>query len=141
MNPSRAGYVLGYAGLLPFVAALVLALLPGHAQLQALGYKAFLYYGAVILSFLGGVRWGAAMRAPSAKALSLAVAPSLIAFLILLLPSSYAIQFNALLFLTLGTFDVLKPRTPDWPLWYRTLRTHLTGAVVGLHAVFIWLAP
>jgi hypothetical protein len=81
---SRAAYLLGFAGLLPQGAAVWLTT-GDHSKLTTLGYAVALFYGAVILSFLGGVWWGLAMRradhqAPLAAA---AVMPSLVAVAII----------------------------------------------------------
>jgi hypothetical protein len=51
-----AAWALGLAGLIPFVAlALLVALNPRIKEEAA---SALLAYGAIILSFLGGIRWG-----------------------------------------------------------------------------------
>lgn len=52
------------SGLIPFAApAAMLWLAPEDAALQDKAGMALLVYGAVILSFLGGVRWGAEINA------------------------------------------------------------------------------
>lgn len=60
-RPGRTAWILGLAGLIPFVGlASVQALSPpGWRMLAA---SALLTYGAVIVSFLGGIHWGLAMR-------------------------------------------------------------------------------
>lgn len=81
---------LGYAGLIPFVlgAVLVWAVTPeAHAYAAA----ALAAYGAVIVSFLGGIHWGHAMQMPphspaAASALVWGVMPSLVAWLGVLMP-------------------------------------------------------
>ena len=45
------------------LAGLALAVALTRGPMQDLALRAFLVYGAVILSFLGGIRWGAAARA------------------------------------------------------------------------------
>ena len=57
--PSAARW-LGFGGLLPFAATASLALYPA-LSLNDIATRALLAYGAVILSFLGGVRWGIAI--------------------------------------------------------------------------------
>lgn len=86
----RLFWMLGLSGLLPFVAAaLALLLAPDHWSGFARG--ALIAYGAVILSFLGAVHWGLALRAPATEAwatpwrLVLGVVPSLIAWAAMLL--------------------------------------------------------
>ena len=81
---SRAAYLLGFAGLLPQGGAVWLTT-GDHSKATTLGYAVALFYGAVILSFLGGIWWGLAMRrldrqAPLAAA---AVLPSLVAVAII----------------------------------------------------------
>ena len=87
--PSSAAW-LGAAGLIPFVVlALSAPFLPAAHRAGAL--FALGAYGAVILSFLGGVRWGVAIAAAPtdrdgttlAGALVLSVVPSLAAWLAL----------------------------------------------------------
>ncbi|WP_375272607.1 DUF3429 domain-containing protein [Sphingomonas sp.] len=78
----RVAFALGFAGLLPQVGAVVLAGLGiGDGALIALAY------GALILSFLGGMWWGLAMfrRAGQSILVALAVVPSLVAGAILAL--------------------------------------------------------
>ncbi len=80
--------LLGFAGLLPQGAAVLLMLLArgSYGDLGGLltlaGYGIAVAYGALILSFLGGIWWGYAMRREGGQgALAvLAVVPSLVAF-------------------------------------------------------------
>ena len=80
---------LGYAGLLPFVAGALLVWLvrPDVHPYVALALSG---YAAVILSFLGGIHWGLAMReaAPPLPWLVWGVVPSLVAWLALLMPAN-----------------------------------------------------
>lgn len=88
--PSVWAQRLGYGGLVPFVAlALALWLVPPayHAVLAS----ALAAYGATILSFVGALHWGLAMRSPStqsANTLVWGVIPSLMAWVALLLPTA-----------------------------------------------------
>jgi predicted membrane-bound spermidine synthase len=78
---------LGYAGLIPFVAAAALVwFLP--ATDRATPAFALTAYGATIASFLGAVHWGLAMRDPNHQPTLhhiWAVIPSLLAWLAMLL--------------------------------------------------------
>ena len=80
---------LGYAGLLPFVAGAVLVWL---VRPDVHPYVALALSGsaAVILSFLGGIHWGLAMRepAPPLPWLVWGVVPSLVAWLAMLMPAN-----------------------------------------------------
>lgn len=83
----RTALLLGIAGLLPPIAGVALIALGKRdpsdmawAPLLA-GYAIVLVYGAAILSFLGGIWWGFAMRRSvgQARLAALAVLPSLVA--------------------------------------------------------------
>jgi hypothetical protein len=86
----RLLWTLGLSGLLPFAAA-ALAVLLAPDYWGGFARGALIAYGAVILSFLGAVHWGLALRAPATEAwatparLVLGVVPSLIAWLAMLL--------------------------------------------------------
>ena len=86
---TQAALRLGYAGLLPFVAgaALVWLVRPEVHPYVALALSG---YAAVIVSFLGGIHWGLAMREASPPLLWLiwGVVPSLLAWLAVLMPAS-----------------------------------------------------
>ena len=105
--------VYGLAGVVPFVAPPLASLAwPGLRDAAATVAVA---YGALILSFLGGARWGlaAARPAPGIGVISLAMLPTLAALL--------ALHF------------VWDARSPGLPRWYPRLRALLTaGAVSGL---------
>lgn len=79
---------LGYAGLLPFVggALLVWVVWPDVQPLVAQGLSA---YAALIISFLGGIHWGLAMRQPEPppQLLVWGVMPSLLAWPALMMPA------------------------------------------------------
>ena len=89
-QPPRIAQWLGYGGLLPFVglagAALGLGLLESTRITAAL-----LAYGASILSFIGAIHWGLAMRGGAVldnKLLLWGVVPSLVAWAALLLSTA-----------------------------------------------------
>jgi hypothetical protein len=75
----RVAFLLGLSGLLPQLLAAAVSLHPPHA---AFGQFAAFLYGALILSFLGGLWWGIAAANPNASRwlYGVAVLPSLIAF-------------------------------------------------------------
>ena len=128
---------LGYAGLVPFVAgALGIALLDGVPQ--AFAARALLAYGAVILSFLGAVHWGAELaRAERGAAgrLAAGVLPSLAGWVALLLPQRHGL---ALLVAALGVFWLYEHRVlgaSRLPPGYLGLRRNLTLAACSLLAL------
>ena len=84
---SLASRALGWSGLLPFVGgALAVAVAPPAWHDTAL--RALVAYGAVIVSFLGGIHWGSATGAAHDGARLWGVVPSLLAWPLLVLPSS-----------------------------------------------------
>lgn len=119
---------LGYAGLIPFVGLAAQVSNPDAVS-------AFMAYSAVILSFLGGVHWGVAMRdQPFASDARLVVCmlPSLFAWLALLLPLNLGLWVALIAFLVWWAWDRTQIEDAD----YRRLRTHLTVVVSLCH---IWL--
>lgn len=80
---SRTAYLLGFAGLLPQVGAVLLLLRDGPARrsFSAAGGLLALGYGAAILSFLGGIWWGFALKRRSGQSglAMVSVLPSLAA--------------------------------------------------------------
>jgi hypothetical protein len=80
---------LAYAGLLPFVFG---ALLVWLVREEAHPYVALALsaYGAVIVSFLGGIHWGLAFRhtEPPPRLLVWGVVPSIVAWLAVMMPPS-----------------------------------------------------
>ncbi len=94
LDPPPMAWRLGYAGLIPFVCGAALVwLVTGEAHPYVAA--ALSAYGAVIVSFLGGIHWGHVMRQlPQATQNPLAadstllwgVMPSLVAWLGVLMP-------------------------------------------------------
>ena len=86
-SPSQSAHGLGYGGLIPFVGLAVAVWLqdsPDHSR----SLSALQGYGATILSFLGAIHWGLAMREASGLPtgwLVWGVTPGLVAWLALLL--------------------------------------------------------
>lgn len=123
---------LGAAGLVPFVglAALVLA---GRTELFGVATRpALLAYGAIIASFLGGIRWGlAAERGLGLRDYGLSVLPSLLAWAALALPAPWDLRGIGVVVLAWGLVDQDLPRRGVAPRWLGRLRLALS-AVAGL---------
>lgn len=129
--------VYGATGVLPFVMGLWLAIAGRTPEQQRFGLDLFVIYGGVILSFLGGIRWGVRLPAPDWRHLGMSVMPSLIAVGCLLLDREHALPMLALAFAVVGLFDVTRGTHALWPAWFKRLRLHLTLAVVSLHLALI----
>lgn len=128
--------VLGLAGLIPFFgSALAAAFLDG--DLSARGTMALGAYGAVILSFLGGVKWGVLVNDKAGlklwKPLILSVVPSVVAWAALLLPAIAMLSLLAAAMVFQYFLDSESVHQKKLPAWYGRLRLILTtGAVLSL---------
>jgi hypothetical protein len=135
----KAAQRLAFAGALPFVAgALGVWLLPGERGLWA-GF-ALQTYGAVILSFLGGIHWGLAMAGtrdgtPDARQFGASVVPSLLGWVALLLPQPAGLVLLAFGFVSQFLYDRRAAARGFAPAWYPALRQPLTIVVVFCLAV------
>jgi Protein of unknown function (DUF3429) len=77
---------LGVAGLLPFIAGAA-AIASGPPAWHDTALRVLIAYGALIVSFLGGIHWGSPTSAADDGARVWGVVPSLLAWPLLLLPS------------------------------------------------------
>lgn len=122
---------LGWAGVLPFVTSAVLVWAPSMFETAV---HAILYYGAIILSFLGGVHWGIELKSektvPVVLGYFLSIVPSLVAFFALFLQTFFALLMLAIGFLGLLIYDRQRARQGYAPDWYAKLRLQLTTAVL-----------
>jgi hypothetical protein len=129
--PRSAGW-LGGLGAIPFVGlAGALPFLGGAPQLFAA--HALAAYGAVILSFLGGIHWGLAIacrdRAIGGRLL-LSVMPSLAGWAALLLPERPGLGLLAASVAAMLGVDIRATNQSWTPRWYPKLRIPLTCVVV-----------
>ncbi|MGM0586546.1 MAG: DUF3429 domain-containing protein [Pseudomonadota bacterium] len=137
-----AARALGLAGLIPFL-ALAAAALFGPAEAVAPARALLAAYGAVILSFMGGCRWGFASaglgEGPRWWPLGVSVIPALLAFAALAVDGARGAP-GALVVLALGLIalfgaDVSLTRAAGAPAWWPGLRLPLTlGAALCLLA-------
>ena len=148
-RPPAGPWILGLAGLVPFVFFTAAAAGLAPDPLPLIAKPAFVAYGAVIVSFLGGVRWGfeigARPDAPSTPVLAAATAPSIVgwlAFLVQMQAADLALGLLAIAFALMWLWDVASSgegvRRP--PNWYPALRTVLTAGVLLSGAVLWWIA-
>ena len=131
----REAAVLGWAGVLPF-AGFALQAITGGVLAPESAAKGIVIYGAVILSFMGGVQWGLAMMDAEGRSnglgrgLAISVWPALAAFCLPFLPTLYALVGLVAAFLALLIYDLSIVRSGRGPAWYAPLRIQLTSAVV-----------
>uniref|UniRef100_UPI0037E8D052 transmembrane protein 69-like n=1 Tax=Semicossyphus pulcher TaxID=241346 RepID=UPI0037E8D052 len=126
--PKPALY-LGFSGLLPFLSAPLL-MAATQSYYPEVAY-AQMVYGASIVSFLGGARWGFALPAgspaqPDWMNLGNSVVPSLVAWLALLCRDNIA-EGALVVIMGLGLslhYDLTL--LPGYPPWFKAMRTVLT---------------
>lgn len=121
---------LGAAGLIPFAAGLLGTALPA---LAIIGPAGLLLYGAVILSFMGGVHWGLAIAAGPVRPLQLVVSvmPALLAWVAALVGGIPGLLLESLGFVVLFGFDLVATDRGWAPIWYPALRVRLTAGAVA----------
>ncbi len=138
---------LGYAGALPFVVAVIIMWFDDSLRGTTLTF--LIGFGAVILSFMGGVRWGSAMGladGPSYRQLMVSIVPAAVAWFALFVPDlwtitgmgeglvSYASVRLGILIIAFSLLlwsDILAAREGEVPDWYPGLRIQLTFVVVA----------
>jgi hypothetical protein len=135
----------GLAGLIPFIAG-TLALWLAPAGLGQWLWKAFIAYGAVILTFVGAIHWGIALALPHgansdranpaiAFGYGWSVVPALVGWLALLV-TLLAMPVVGVLLLVTGFatqlfIDARITAAHRLPAWYLALRLLLTAVVVA----------
>ena len=137
-RPTKSATLLGFMGLFPFIALAAISV-GAVGDMAATAQTALLAYGAVILSFLGGVQWGACVGAPSmsdnenAVRLTASVVPSLIGWLALLAPAPYGLLLLSAALGLMLLFDLYANRRAWTPAWYARLRAPLSvGAAMAV---------
>jgi hypothetical protein len=129
---------LGAAGVIPFVTIAI----SGPFLSDPLKYSTFLAliaYGAVILSFLGGIHWGLSITpsreerpdGASFQGLGVSVLPALIGWVALLVAPSVGIFILAIAFGLVLIVDLAASRKGEAPAWYPSLRWPLTVTVIA----------
>lgn len=132
----RSAQLLGFGGVIPFVGTSVVIWTMWPSEMGQTALQAQLVYAAIILSFLGGIRWGSVMqrlghfkrRAPEglAKELSLSVVPTVVAWIALFGPAEAALIVFVLFFVAQAASDLRAVRAGEAPDWYQPLRLQLT---------------
>lgn len=126
-------------GFVPFAALTLAMFLPNGAQIlglqmAALAPVALGAYAAIILSFLGGIRWGVAIANDPDEAISrtlvYSVAPSLWGWAAFFAPAPVNFLMFAIGFLAMGRWDLALVQEGAAPAWFGKLRLILTMLVV-----------
>jgi len=147
MSIPRAPLLLGLAGLIPFIWGALTVLNDDLAAIGAdtlgprfVGPYVQLFYGSVILSFMSGVLWGFATKAPGARAAAgytLSVIPALWAFFMTGGGPTSAATNLIFGFAGLLMLDFAFSQWGLTPRWWMRLRLLLTAIVILCLAVTV----
>ena len=134
----QAARWLGLSGLIPFF-GLALACWVTEGETQGFARQLLTAYGALVLSFLGGCRWGFATgglgKGPELVPMVVSVLPSLFAWVVMFTGHPQAFFYLATGFAALLGADLNLTREGGAPGWWPALRWPLTmGAVAALAA-------
>lgn len=128
---SAPALILGIGGLVPFVG---LAAIAGLGPDTWYGYSlmALCYYGAVILTFVGALHWGYALKRSAFAGeawlqYGFSVAPAIVAWLSLLFPVWTTLRLQAAALLICYVFDRSMARNDPVPEWFLKMRAVLTA--------------
>ncbi len=131
--PASALY-LGIAGVVPFWLATLLFWSTSDPVGSERAAAITIGYGAVILSFLGGIRWGLeiapAGRTVRGLTLAVSVVPALAGFAAMFMPVLIALAVLVCGFLLQALWDVVAADKGRLPQWFATLRMVLSALVV-----------
>ena len=123
---SAPALILGIGGLVPFVGLTAMIGL-GSAAWYGYSLMALSYFGAVILTFVGAVHWGYALKRPALQGeawlhYGFSVAPALVAWLSLFFPVWTSLRLQAAGLLICYAFDRNSARNEPLPEWFLKLR-------------------
>ncbi|MDB5649018.1 MAG: rane protein [Hyphomicrobiales bacterium] len=138
--------LLGLGGLIPFFGLTAVQIFAQDDVTRERAVTALVFYAATILSFLGGIGWGLAMRErdPVQRGLSFGVSivPALIAWaaaFINVQNLSFSLGVLGAAFLVQWVWDAHLVRSERAPRWFGALRLGLTLAVLlALTATWLW---
>lgn len=132
-NFPKIPFILGFGGLIPFVFCAIIIGLDIDFSFDPT--KVLLYYGSVILSFVGAVSWGFATKENTKNKLGQylfvwSILPALLAFLALLISDVKSFLLLIFGFITAYMVEKKIDQKLSIPSWYMFLRVCLTVIVV-----------
>lgn len=134
----KLAWFLSLAGFIPFGALGIglLALGNNHPLFPPL-FDIFKVWSVIILSFLGGIRWGFAIATEpfDNRSLALSVVGSILAWFAILMPDLYAMLVLLVLFCAQGAWDSFFVNAGKAPPWFGPIRMTLTFLVAAAHVL------
>lgn len=141
----RIAWVFAIAGMLPIVGATA-ALLWGDSHIRVPAIAALVTFAAIVISHLGGIESGLALREELGSektrsiALGLSTVPSLAAWGLLWLPSPQWQLGGAIgLFVAVWAADLWLAHGGLIPSWFVDLRTAATAMVCVVLGIALWV--
>jgi hypothetical protein len=141
----RIAWFLAIAGAVPFIAATAALYLSSSSSVRVPAIAALVTYAAVILSFLGGIEWGLAIRDETGTestrviALGLSVVPSLAAWAVLWLDGpKWQVGTALAIFVVVWVADQWMAGKGLLPAWFIDLRTAVSALVALILAVALF---
>ncbi len=134
---SRIVTLAAFVGLVPFIGGLIVTIFPSYLPInEVIFQRALIGYGALILSFLGGVRWGLRLQGGAGGDLTFIVGMfgSAAGFFTLLMPYSFGLLVLTIGFALQGAWDVWSSGVPEF---YARLRSKLTWLVCIILALIL----
>ena len=136
-NIPKAALILGLAGIFPFfVFGLLAATLGAEIVTPKQADALLIGYGAIILSFVAGIRWGLALtthnESDQAVQMTVSVVPSLIAWTACFMPFAYGLPVLAFTHAAVAVWDIRAMHNGRGPVWYAKLRMILASLAVGI---------
>ena len=130
---------LGFGGLVPFLflaAATVMDLRLPFAPAPAL----LIGYGAIILSFVGALHWGAQLTnsTPRSARFVWSILPALLGWVALMVPATSAVICLITGLILCWIYDMRIMKAGEWPHYMRSLRTILTAIACLSLSVILW---
>lgn len=140
VRPPVVASLLGYAGLLPPIIAVAVRLIDPAKGGMMLALA--LFYAALILSFLGGMWWGAVSARVTGAALTLWLAIAVVPTLVALVAGAvlFASVLSAAAIVAAGLLgsllvDMALVRAGHVPMWWMKLRVPLSVGLAALTLV------
>lgn len=142
----KIAWILSLLGLVPFVVMAGAMLFAGSNNAVIVpSLNFFKTYSAVVLCFMGGIRWGLSLNQEDGDSapfsLVASIIPAMVAGVVILLPDTYnqlMLMILLLCYCALGAWDSLSANARKLPKWYGKLRIYLTLLVAASHiAVFL----
>ena len=132
---SRVGNALAWLGITPFVvlSLWLFAIAPDHPWREGT-IDLLVMYGALFLSFLGGVRWGLAISGNAnarPRDLVASAAPLVAGWAAFAIQTPHTFAALAVIFAAVGAWDAMASHAQGAPPWYGKLRVRQTAIIVA----------